>query len=287
MGLSKNLYLLVNLEESAVKVGVSVNPRNRSAALPVPINFGRSLEVELLDGSAARSVERMLHYLFRDRKRPMPYGDGHTEWFQIEALPEMVRFLEDQTERLGVAKVRPLSPRPPQTQQPFSANRSRLELFARQWSKAPEHNAKVFDWVRSSLQDMYAADIIVGILPPARRHGFLGDGTMCLRGRSCISAFEYLMSNAEILGADLTTLHGPGGRFFPIFPGGRLMGDIARISVPRIFLSGALPDNYERAFPSAEAIRAYLYPLVANVGSPEHKALSRIDRRLSAEPFLA
>jgi hypothetical protein len=109
MGLSKNLYLLVNEDESAVKVGVSVNPRSRGASLPVPINFGRSLEVEFLDGSAL-SVERMLHYLFRDRKHPMPHGDGCTEWFRIEALPEIVRFLEDEGKRLGVAMVRPLPP---------------------------------------------------------------------------------------------------------------------------------------------------------------------------------
>jgi hypothetical protein len=59
--------------------------------------------------------------------------------------------------------------------------------------------------------------------------------------------------------------------------------ELARISVSRDFLTSTLPDNYERAFPSAEAIRAYLYPLVAKAGSTKHKALLHIDRRLNVE----
>jgi hypothetical protein len=145
----------------------------------------------------------------------------------------------------------------------------------------------VFDWVKSTLQDMYAANIIVGIRPPVHCHGFLGDGHMCLQGHSCMSAYHYLMSD-EVFIDGLSTLHGPGrwlGSFSRVFCGGLMIGDIefARIDISSHFLSSALPDNYERVFPNAEAIRAYLYPLVAKMDSPEHKALWLIDRRLEVE----
>lgn len=215
----------------------------------------------------------------------MPHGDGCTEWFRIEALPEIVRFLEGEGKRLGVAMVRPLPPKPSQTQKPTPSLVK--ESFAGQWAKATEHNARVFDWVKSTLQDMYAANIIAGIRPPAHRHGFLGDGHMCLQGHSCVSAYHYLMSD-EVFVDGLSTLHGPGrwlGSFSRVFCGGLMIGDIefARINISGTFLSSALPDNYERVFPNAEAIRAYLYPLVAKVDSPECKALWLIDRRLEVE----
>ncbi|MBD4045205.1 hypothetical protein GUH76_15825, partial [Xanthomonas citri pv. citri] len=77
------------------KIGISSNPRKRSALLPQAIDLPRSLQIPM-SGGYANKVERLLHYLFRDRAMAMPYGDGHTEWFAMDAWNEVLAFLAGQ-----------------------------------------------------------------------------------------------------------------------------------------------------------------------------------------------
>ncbi|MBD1487595.1 GIY-YIG nuclease family protein [Xanthomonas citri pv. citri] len=60
-----------------------------------------------MSGGYANKVERLLHYLFRDRAMAMPYGDGHTEWFAMDAWNEVLAFLAGQRARLGVGSLSP------------------------------------------------------------------------------------------------------------------------------------------------------------------------------------
>lgn len=78
------VYLLVNSEHSAFKIGVSNDPHRRMRLLPVTADVTASLEIRLTDGSARRA-EHLLHHLFRHQRFEMHPGDGYTEWFEIAA----------------------------------------------------------------------------------------------------------------------------------------------------------------------------------------------------------
>lgn len=103
------LYLLVSQDGSAFKIGVSRNPVIRAAQLPIAINYERSLELEFCSGSAVKT-ERALHYLFREHRRPMPKGDGYTEWFRIQALAGVLGLIEREGKAFGVKEMRSIAP---------------------------------------------------------------------------------------------------------------------------------------------------------------------------------
>ncbi|MBD3968279.1 hypothetical protein GUH86_17835, partial [Xanthomonas citri pv. citri] len=107
------------------KIGISSNPRKRSALLPQAIDLPRSLQIPM-SGGYANKVERLLHYLFRDRAMAMPYGDGHTEWFAMDAWNEVLAFLAGQRARLGVGEPKPI---------PLRVRRAALRL-APEWTPA-------------------------------------------------------------------------------------------------------------------------------------------------------
>lgn len=65
---SRFLYLLKSRDGEAFKIGVSLDPARRSAALPQAIDLSQSVQVNVAKGSAYK-VEKVLHYLFRDRTK--------------------------------------------------------------------------------------------------------------------------------------------------------------------------------------------------------------------------
>ena len=101
------LYLLINNEATAFKIGISIDPVRRSARLPQEINLGQSLQIAIQDGSA-RKVEGVLHYLFRSYSKEMPRGEGYTEWFSMEAWDAVLSYLSDNRSFLGTSDPTPI-----------------------------------------------------------------------------------------------------------------------------------------------------------------------------------
>lgn len=87
------LYLLVKESGDVFKIGVSVDPQKRSRVLPQRLDFGKSLQI-CFSNAKAVDVERSLHKFFCEHHKPFAHGDGKTEWFDIVALPLVVKFLE-------------------------------------------------------------------------------------------------------------------------------------------------------------------------------------------------
>lgn len=101
------LYLLRTQEASAFKIGVSQNPYSRGIGLPQKIDWANSLQAKVVDGDAYKA-ERVLHYLFREHRRPMQGGSGYTEWFDGNAWAQVVEFVSVQQGMLGVGPLEPV-----------------------------------------------------------------------------------------------------------------------------------------------------------------------------------
>lgn len=112
-----HLYLLMSKDGDAFKIGVSANTKQRISVLPEEIEEAISYEYPVKDGDAY-GTERILHHRFRDRRVKRPRGDGHTEWFDIAALPEVLRFISIHRTSLGLGRRR----RPTETAQTVSVN---------------------------------------------------------------------------------------------------------------------------------------------------------------------
>lgn len=123
------LYLLRDQEGSAFKIGVSRDPRRRSVSLPQAIDFDTSLQIAM-NGGRAYVVERLLHYWFRDHAHAMPRGDGSTEWFGMEAWPDVLAFIEGERLRLGLGEPQPIqrpTPAAPRLTGSEAAERQRIQ----------------------------------------------------------------------------------------------------------------------------------------------------------------
>jgi hypothetical protein len=84
-------YVLHHATEDRIKIGRSVNPFIRSLARKLDdIDHSRSLQMAVEYGTEGRS-ERMLQFVAR--KFAVGHrGDGHTEWFEVGALPKVLAF---------------------------------------------------------------------------------------------------------------------------------------------------------------------------------------------------
>lgn len=94
------VYLLVHLQDSRFKIGVSRAPEYRLQLLPdaEAIDQDQSLKAELPSSRRANQVESMLHKAlsgFRTRIQREPGGsqDGDTEWFHLEGFAKACELL--------------------------------------------------------------------------------------------------------------------------------------------------------------------------------------------------
>lgn len=92
MSVISYVYLLVEEDGRAFKIGHSVDPAGRCKVLPNRIDYSRSLQFSF-GGKQARAAERLLHFLFRKHRQVRPRCDGSTEWFGIECHDAAKRFL--------------------------------------------------------------------------------------------------------------------------------------------------------------------------------------------------
>jgi hypothetical protein len=172
------LYILVNKEQSAFKIGISRHPYYRAKTLPVDIDTERSLEIEIRDGNALKA-ERALQYLFRHWRYDMPRGDGFTEWFRIDALVEIMSFARAHADKLGIGHIRAL------TVPDLPASPSRVPLRERERAERLElakvHNQRVLEWHRNAFIEMEKSNVIAGLIRPRPDDPF-GDGYLYLQG---------------------------------------------------------------------------------------------------------
>ncbi|MCC4600183.1 GIY-YIG nuclease family protein [Xanthomonas melonis] len=120
------LYLLLNKEATAFKIGVAFQPLTRGAQLPQSIDSEKSLQIPMAGGSAIK-VEKVLHYLFQSQSFEMPRGDGYTEWFVMDALGDVLKFIDEQKDRLGIGVPEPIPPKVYAPRQPKLQDLSLLE----------------------------------------------------------------------------------------------------------------------------------------------------------------
>lgn len=74
------LYLAPNIERSAFKIGYSNNPASRLTKVDGNINFNKTY---IFECAKPCKIESFCHKHFKDFKRKIYEGDGHTEWFDI------------------------------------------------------------------------------------------------------------------------------------------------------------------------------------------------------------
>ncbi|MCS3807768.1 GIY-YIG nuclease family protein [Xanthomonas sp. 4461] len=168
------LYLLPNKEGTAFKIGVAFHPMIRSTRLPQAIDHEKSFQVPMTSGSALK-VEKVLHILFKDNSFPMPHGAGYTEWFAIEALDDVLKFLEDQRSRLGVGapeRIPVRIERPTQTKaQDYSLDERRQlrreaaeQRFFKRRELAIEINREAIQVFKKVIGEWVEEDAIIGTL---------------------------------------------------------------------------------------------------------------------------
>lgn len=270
------LYILVNKEQSAFKIGISRHPHYRAKTLPVEIDTERSLEIEVHDGNAHKA-ERVLHYLFRHWRYDMPRGDGYTEWFRIDALAEVIAFARAHAGKLGIGHFRALKvpDRPtsadtiPRRESREARAHRRARERAERLERAKAHNQRVLEWHKDAFMEMKRSNVIAGLIRPRPDDPF-GDGYLYLQGDQRNRWTDMLFENREGLNRTI------GSGFSVIFPGCYCDGDypLVEINVNRNYL--AADDDaliWDTRLPGAAAIRALLSGHAHDVGTQDDIAL--------------
>ena len=101
------LYLLVSQAGDIFKIGISSRIKRRVEQFTQDVDFSRSYQ---FSGTrvAVVNAEKMLHGLYYRYRRPQPKGSGHTEWFDIIALPPALAFIEERREWMGLGLREPV-----------------------------------------------------------------------------------------------------------------------------------------------------------------------------------
>lgn len=107
--LDSYIYLMVESDGRAFKIGTSLNPIARSYQLHNVIDYDRSLQFKF-QGRQAAKAERMLHFLFRTNRQTREKADGSTEWFDIDCLALTKQFLWTMRDLVGWVEWSALNP---------------------------------------------------------------------------------------------------------------------------------------------------------------------------------
>lgn len=238
MATPNKLYLLMHASGQSFKIGIAVTPYKRASVLPDDIDFSRSLESAVPNGSA-KSVESILHYLCRDlsltaaRVAAGEKGEGYTEWFHIDGLDRVKNILETHKALLGIESLRPLmmpkpQDRPPRGRDEDDAQARRISNLAasaqrqdkaqrkqeqlNDWeARAKAHNLKVIQKLSQWIDKLRAADALVGLSVEPSELG--GPGTyLYLRGPQADQFSEEMTHPDEKL--HLARVGGGGWRIF-------------------------------------------------------------------------
>lgn len=286
---SRILYLLVNTEHSAFKIGVSVSPHQRIASLPDDIAVLDSYEVRFTDDTAYRA-ELVMHHLFRHRKFDMPRGNGYTEWFNIAALPEVMQFITEQGRLLGVEEIAPLRPRPvlvrPLNEERIAKQEAkrlrdeeRARVLAERFERARAINAEHLFALKSWLAEIDAVGAFAGMLRPRANRSAFG-GYLYLKGPEADRLVERAFDPME----KWTTLVSPYGQRRILCGSRKMQHAWTEISVSPPFITEEPMDSDDEAnFPGSDAVRALFVSRAAVVGTAEDKRLRRARAAIEAQ----
>jgi len=105
------VYLLIHATEGRFKIGKAVDPIQRarigasghSRTFEAPFNMKNSLQLRCESAAIANGLEKTLHHVFRNSRVDVPIGDGYTEWFSLDVLPNVIRYLDQQHAVLGAS----------------------------------------------------------------------------------------------------------------------------------------------------------------------------------------
>ncbi len=218
------VYLLRNKTGDAFKIGVSFDPVQRGAQLPQKLDLEKSLQVSMAGGNAYK-VESMLHYLFREYSQSMPFGNGYTEWFVIDAWLDVLAFLDDQKELLGVGDVQAVVlPLPKKCnisakikmEEAKQRKEARLVKEQAELMKSrkncADHNRKVFNQLELIIKNLLADGSFRGVLYiPSSTNPKKINGHLILQGPDGLNRFNRLQKvirdqfpeGSSIVGASL------------------------------------------------------------------------------------
>jgi hypothetical protein len=156
------VYLLVDADAPAFKIGITGDPSTRIAALNQNINRSQSLQIRLESRHDMRGLERTLHFLFRGARyeRDQSDGGGFSEWFQIRVFASVVHFVRENRELIGWRRIEPITPPSPRGRKPrrtpeafaiAAAERAKPAVTPPRWDQASSREARM-DAHRASLR---------------------------------------------------------------------------------------------------------------------------------------
>jgi len=87
------LYILVSQDGGLCKIGISIDPLQRSILLNQSFHYEKSIMVDF-PFKTAISTEKFLHSLLSKFSVTMEKMDGYTEWFKIDAMKLAIDFVD-------------------------------------------------------------------------------------------------------------------------------------------------------------------------------------------------
>lgn len=163
------LYLLVDAEGDAFKIGVSINPEQRMVGLPEDFDRSRSMQFKC-DVQEVYKTEKALHFLFRKHKAEKSFGSGYTEWFAISCFDDVKTFIHNNQMLLGWVHCEPI-PAPRKADKVTTGYnamtkeekaRVREENKQKRHQEYVEHNAKCLAVVGEWLGALRSQGVLVG-----------------------------------------------------------------------------------------------------------------------------
>ncbi len=103
------VYLLMASNKPVFKIGKANDVKKRIRTLPKEVIFNKGKSIVLkCKSSEVYKIESMLHFFFRAYKQPAFTGSGENEWFNVDCFDEVLRFVKNNKERLGVSEIKPI-----------------------------------------------------------------------------------------------------------------------------------------------------------------------------------
>lgn len=273
------LYLMVNKAGTAFKVGASANPAHRAGRLPEPVNMPESIEILMLEDADAFRAEKVLHYLFREFRFQMPHGEGFTEWFDIERMPQLLLFLRDHSAKFGIREIRPLTTRPIRKKvsvEQIAANEIArqkratqvAERVEQQRQNAQRHNTNAVERTCRIIAEIQAADALAGALTTVPHRSKERSGVLFIQGQDK-HCWAKTLTNPFDDGSYVLSDSGNScirifGSYFVAFT-----YPVLAVEVGSEFLGNTRDDD----IPNIEALRLLLHGLLAANGSAQEKTL--------------
>lgn len=177
------VYFLVNQENTAFKVGVSVNTVQRMKILDDDFDLSSSFHLSCSKKDSYK-IEKTIHFLFRNHHSDQPQKDGYTEWFDIACFEAVSDFVESNKDKLGYHDLKKveLPPKltivPQTTSKPKLSKEEREKIYRDECIKADQKNLVKVGVIKYWLDTMRLRKAIIG------RFTWNGSQYLCLKSYS-------------------------------------------------------------------------------------------------------